>query len=158
MPRQWVLYKKHQDSNHTGQSLGMQLVAGLSGLAFEWWRWLPQEARNEMLSADDADQQILQGLSKEFYGSDDKEEYDHLDSLFLSARLCDLSKSEDYFCYMQNLLVSSGKSGEPAYLKHYLRSFPKHVSDVVEQFLKDKHIDLRGMSLAQLHAYILETW
>ena len=52
---QWVLYKKHQDSNLTSQSLGMQLVAVLSRLAFEWWRWLPQEARNEMLSADDAD-------------------------------------------------------------------------------------------------------
>ena len=33
---QWVLYKKHQDSNLTGQCLGMQLVAGLSDLAFEW--------------------------------------------------------------------------------------------------------------------------
>ena len=41
---QWVLYKKHQDNNLTGQSLGTQLVVGLSGLAFEWWRWLPQEA------------------------------------------------------------------------------------------------------------------
>ena len=76
----------------------------------------------------------------------------------MSARLCDLSKSEDYFCYMQNRLVSLGKSGEPAYLKHYLRIFPGHVPDAVEQFLKDKHIDLRGMSLPQLHAYILETW
>ena len=52
---QWVLYKKHQDSNLTGQILGTQLVVGLSGLAFEWWRWLPQEARNEMLSVDDDD-------------------------------------------------------------------------------------------------------
>ena len=65
------------------------------------------------------------------YGPDDKEDYDHLPSLFMSARLCDLSKSEEYFCYMQNLLVSSGKSDEPAYLKHYLRSFPGHVRDAV---------------------------
>ena len=76
----------------------------------------------------------------------------------MSPRLCDLSRSEEYFCYMQNLLVSSGKSSEVAYLKHYLRSFPGHVPDVVEQFLKDKRITLHGMSLAQLHAYILETW
>ena len=76
----------------------------------------------------------------------------------MSGRLCDLSKSEDYFCYMQNLLVSLGKSSELAYLKHYLRSFLGHVPDAVEQFLKDKHIDIRGMSLAQLHAYILHTW
>ena len=107
---QWVLYKRQQDSSLTGQSLGTQLVAGLPGLAYEWWRWLPQEARNEMLSVDDVDQQILRGLSKEFYGPNDKEDYDHLASLFMSARLCDLSKSEEYFCYMQNLLVSSGKS------------------------------------------------
>ena len=85
-----------------------------------------------MLSVDDADQQILQGPSKEFYAPDDREYYDQLDSLFMSSRLCDLKKSEDYFCYMQNLLVSSGKSGELAYLKHYLRSFPGHVLDAVE--------------------------
>ena len=76
----------------------------------------------------------------------------------MSPRLCDLSRSEEYFCYMQNLLVSSVKSGKATYLKHYLRSFPSHVPDAVEQFLKDKHITLHGMSLAQLHAYILENW
>lgn len=59
---------------------------------------------------------------------------------------------------MQNLLISSGKSGEPAYLKHYLRSFPSHFPDVVENFLKDKKINLRGISLAQLHAFIVKTW
>ena len=59
---------------------------------------------------------------------------------------------------MQTLLVSSDKFGEVAYLKHYLRSFPGHVRDAVEQFLKYKCITLHGMSLAQLHAYILETW
>ena len=53
---------------------------------------------------------------------------------------------------MQNLLVSSAKSREPAYLKHYLRIFPGHVLDAIEQFLKGKHITLHGMSLAQLHA------
>ena len=66
----WVLYKRQHDSSLTSQRLGTQLVAGLSGLAYEWCRWLPQEAQNEMLSTDDADQQILRGLSKEFYGFD----------------------------------------------------------------------------------------
>ena len=41
---QWVLYKRQQDSSLTGQSFGTQLVACLSSLAYEWWRWLPQEA------------------------------------------------------------------------------------------------------------------
>ena len=59
---------------------------------------------------------------------------------------------------MQQLLISSGKSGDPAYLKHYLRSFPEHVPDAVEQYMKDKKINYRGLSLAQLHSYILETW
>ena len=75
----------------------------------------------------------------------------------MSARLCDLSQSEQYFCYMQQLLISSGKSGDLAYLKHYLRSFPGHVPDAVEQYMKDKQINYRGLSLAQLHNYILET-
>ena len=59
---------------------------------------------------------------------------------------------------MQKLLISSGKSGDPTYLKHYLRSFSGHVPDVVEQYMKDKHINYRSLSLAQLHSYILDTW
>ena len=99
-----------------------QIIAGLSGLANEWWRWLPQEATNEMLSVEDVDQQILKALGKEFYGAEEREDSEHLASLFMSARLCDLSQSEQYFCYMQQLLISSGKSGDPAYLKHNLMS------------------------------------
>ena len=78
--------------------------------------------------------------------------------LFMSARICDLNKSEEYFCYMQKLLISSGNANKPAYLKHYLRSFPSHVPDAVEQHLKDKNIPLSGLSLAQLHGLIMETW
>ena len=76
----------------------------------------------------------------------------------MSARLCNLVQSEEYFCYMQQLLISSGKSGDISYLKHYIQSFPSHVPDVVEQYMKDKNINYRGLSLAQLHSYILETW
>ena len=64
MLTQWVLYKRTQDDSLTGQQLAGQLIAGLSGLANEWWRWLPQEARNEILSAPDADQQLLSALGK----------------------------------------------------------------------------------------------
>ena len=91
-----------------------------------------------MLSAEDVNQQILRALGKEFYGSDERKDSDHLASLFMSARLCNLSQSEEYFCYMQRLLISFGKAGDPAYLKHYLRSFPEHILDVVEQYMKDK--------------------
>ena len=73
-----------------------------SGLASEWWRWIPQESREEMLNAEDVDQQILTSLGKEFYGPDENEDYEHLASLFMSAKICDLNKSEEYFCYMQN--------------------------------------------------------
>ena len=59
---------------------------------------------------------------------------------------------------MQQLLIFSGKSGDRAYLKHYLKIFPIHVPDAVEQYMKDKNINYRGLSLAQLHSYILETW
>ena len=55
-----------------------------------------------MLNAGDADQQILTSLSKEFYGPDENEYYEHLAFLFMLARICDLNKSEEYFCYMQN--------------------------------------------------------
>ena len=59
---------------------------------------------------------------------------------------------------MQKLLIFSGNADKPAYLKHYLRSFPGHVPDAVEQHLKDKNIPLSGLSLAQLHGFIMETW
>ena len=133
----WTLYKRTQDDTLTGQQLAGQIIVGLSGLANEWWRWLPQEARNEMLSAEDADQQLLKALGKEIYGLDEREDYEHLASLFMSTQLCNLAQSEEYFCYMQQLLSSSGKSGDLAYLKHYLRSFLGHVPNVVEQYMKD---------------------
>ena len=101
-----------------------------------------------MLNAWDANQQILTALGKEFYGPDENEDYEHLASLFMSARICDLNKSEEYFYYMQKLLISSGNVDKPAYLKHYIRSFLGHVLDVVEQHLKDKNNPLPGLSLA----------
>ena len=76
----------------------------------------------------------------------------------MSARLCDLSQAESYFCYMQKLLIQFGKANDPAYLKHYLRSFPGHVPDAVEKYMKDKNINFRSLSLAQLHNHIVETW
>ena len=155
---QWTLYKRTQNDSLSGQQLAGQIIAGLSGLANDWWRWLQQEARNEMLSAEDADQQILKALGKEFYGSEEREDSEHLASLFMSARLCDLAQSEQYFCHMQQLLISFGKLGDPSYFKNYLRSFPGHVPDAVEQYMKNKKIHYRGLSLAQLHNYILETW
>ena len=80
---QWTLYKRTQNDTLTGQQLADQIIAGLSGLANEWWRWLPQEARNEMLFAEDADQQILKALGKEFYGSEEREDSEHHASLFM---------------------------------------------------------------------------
>ena len=85
-----------------------------------------------MLLANDADQQILKALGKQFHGDDQIDDTEHLSSLFMSARLCNLSQAEAYFCYMQKLLIQSGKATDPAYLKHYLRSFPGHVPDAVE--------------------------
>ena len=52
----WTLYKRTQNDTLIGQQLAGQIIAGLLGLANEWWRWLPQEARNEMLFAKDVDQ------------------------------------------------------------------------------------------------------
>ena len=46
-----------------------------------------------MLNVGDAYQQILTALGKEFYGPDENEYYEHLASLFMSARICDLNKS-----------------------------------------------------------------
>lgn len=111
-----------------------------------------------MLNGADADQQILTALAKEFYGPNENEDYEHLASLFMSAKICDLNKSEEYFCYMQKLLISSGNVDKPAYLKHYLGSFPGHIPDAVEQHLKEKSIPLSGLSLSQLHRSIMETW
>ena len=41
--------------------MALQLVAGLDS---EWRRWIPQEFREEMLNATDADQKILTTPSK----------------------------------------------------------------------------------------------
>ena len=76
----------------------------------------------------------------------------------MSARICDVNKSEEYFFYMKKLLISSGNVDKPTYLKHYLRSFLGHVPNVVEQHLKDKNITLSGLFLSQLHGFIMETW
>ena len=45
-----------------------------------------------MLSAKDANQKILKALGKEFYGPDEREDYEHLVSLFMLARLLTLQK------------------------------------------------------------------
>ena len=70
---QWTLYKRTQNDTLTGQQLDGQIIASLPRLANGWWRWIPQEARNEMLSTEDADQQILKALGKEFYGAKERE-------------------------------------------------------------------------------------
>ena len=57
---QWTLYKRTQNDTLTGQQMVGQIIAGFSGLANEWWRWIPQEAINEMLSTEDADQHLQQ--------------------------------------------------------------------------------------------------
>ena len=59
---------------------------------------------------------------------------------------------------MQKLLISARKANDLAYLKHYLRSFPGHVPDAVEKFMKDKGYSYQDLSIAQLHQYIMDTW
>ena len=111
-----------------------------------------------MLAARDADQQILKALIKQFYGEDNGDMTNHYASMFMTARLCNLSQAQQYFCYMQKLLISAGKANDLAYLKHYLRIFPGHVPDAVEKFMKDKSLSYQNLSIAQLHQYIMETW
>ena len=60
----WTLDKKSQDPTVTGQHLATLIVAILSGLANEWWRWISQRSRDEIMNADDADQQLLRALGK----------------------------------------------------------------------------------------------
>ena len=57
---------------------------------------------------------------------------------------------------MKNLLISSGNVDKLDFLKFHLRSFPRNVRDAIEQFLKDKTIPLKVLSLTQLHAYIIQ--
>ena len=154
----WTLSKKAQNPEISGQQIATLLVTGLTGLANEWWRWLPQRVRDDILNSDDADQQLLKSLATQFHGGDDEDDADHLASLFMSTRLCNLSQVDEYFCYMQKLLIRAGKASDPAYLKHYLRSFPGHVPDAVEKYMKDKNLNYQNFSIAQLHHHIKETW
>jgi len=59
---------------------------------------------------------------------------------------------------MKNLLITSSNVDKPYFLKYYLHGFPRHVPDVAEICLKDKKIPLKGISLSQLHAYIMQAW
>ena len=90
----WTIAQRTKNSSFTRQYLGSLIVAGLSGLASDWWHFLPAEARNEMLLANDVDQQILKALGKQFHGDDQIDDTEHLSSLFMSARLCNLSQAE----------------------------------------------------------------
>ena len=65
---------------------------GFYGLVAKWWCWVPQEKRNEMLGANGVDDQILKALGRLFYGLEDDEDYDHIISIFMSKRLCNLSQ------------------------------------------------------------------
>ena len=56
------------------------------------------------------------------------------------------------------MLIRAGKASDPTYLKHYLRSFPGHVQDAVEKYMKDKNLNYQNLSIAQLHHHIKETW
>ena len=97
-------------------------------------------------------------MASQFHGGDDEDDADHLQSIYMFARLCDLSLADEYFCYMQKLLIRAGKASDPTYLKHYLRSFPGHVPDAVEKYMKDKNLNYQNLSIAQLHHHIKETW
>ena len=57
---------------------------------------------------------------------------------------------------MKNILISSSNVGKLDFLKFHLHSFPGNVPNAIEQFLKDKNIPLKVLSLAQLHAYIIQ--
>ena len=46
-----------------------------------------------MLGANGVDDQILKALSWLFYGPEDDEDYDHIISIFMSKRLCNLSQN-----------------------------------------------------------------
>ena len=59
----WTLSKKAQNPEISGQYIATLLVTGLTGLANEWWRWLPQRVRDDILNSDDADQQLLKSLA-----------------------------------------------------------------------------------------------
>ena len=51
----WTIAQRTRDASLTSLYLANHIVAGFSGLAAEWWRHLPQEAKNNMLAARDAD-------------------------------------------------------------------------------------------------------
>ena len=57
---------------------------------------------------------------------------------------------------MKNLLISLGNVDKFDFLKFHLHSFLGNVPDAIEQFLKDNTIPLKVLSLAQLHAYIIQ--
>lgn len=49
----------------------------------------------------------------------------------MSQRLGDLSLKDQYFCYMQKLLIQEGKDNDPTYIKYYIHSFPGTLPDAL---------------------------
>ena len=90
----WTIAQRTIDATLTGLYLANHIVAGFFSLAAEWWRHLPQKEKNNMLAARDADQQILKALIKQFYGEDNGDMTDHYASMFMTARLCNLSQAQ----------------------------------------------------------------
>jgi hypothetical protein len=55
---------------------------------------------------------------------------------------------------MQKLIIELGKFVDPAYIKYYVRTFPRALLDSLEQYFKDKNVTLEGMSLEMADHHI----
>jgi hypothetical protein len=81
------------------------------------WRWILEQAKDDMLRDPKEDEVVLQAFTIQFYGIEVETYAEPASSLFMSHRLCDLSHHEKYLCYMQKLIIESRKFANPTYIK-----------------------------------------
>ncbi|KAH9328950.1 hypothetical protein KI387_001058, partial [Taxus chinensis] len=97
------------------------IVNGFVGIVKEWWDVNPHHY--EILDGGYAS--LTVALIQEFLGTVDNDKLRNT-TLFLKARLCDMSRIKEYQCYMQKLYYNSGNINDPTMKLKYVESFPAY--------------------------------
>jgi hypothetical protein len=80
--------------------MATQIINGFTCHAATWWRWLSEQAKDDMLRVPKINELILQAPTTQFYGTKVAIDAKDAASLFMSQILCALSHHENNFCYM----------------------------------------------------------
>jgi hypothetical protein len=108
----WVIAKRASDDTMIVRYVAILITSCFICLAWDWWRWLLIETKEEILNSPTIDSNLIISLSNQFYGFGLGIDYDHLDSLFMSQILGHLAYHKQYYCYiLRTLFGKKSKQG-----------------------------------------------